>query len=384
MNSSLKLFSIRGIAIRVHITFPLILVWAALQFGFFNDAGWTGALFGVIVITFLFIIVTLHELGHSIAAQQYGVPVKQIVLLPIGGVAQLKRIPENPLQELVIAIAGPAVNFVLALLMGVLTLLPGIGLVNPAEAFAGATAITLPLIFTYIFVYNIFLGLFNLLPAFPMDGGRILRALLATRLDYLKATRIAVAVGQGTAWLLGLYGFSSGNFFLILIAFFIYMGAGEEAQLVRVRTLLRGVTVEQAYSRQAHTLHADNTLQDAIKLTLETFQASFPVVADGQLQGMLTYPRLVDALNSQGPGVPVGEVMEPDVEPVAPWDELYDVQQQLSTSKLDALPVMEGPYLLGVITVQDIGEAYRLLTVNPDLLPEKRRIVTPAVAGGRW
>lgn len=368
MDSSLRLFSIRGIDLRVHITFPLILVWAAIQFGFLSGAGWTGALFGVIVILLLFVIVTLHELGHSVAAQHYGVPVKQIVLLPIGGVAQLDHIPETPWQEFVIAIAGPAVNFLLAILLGVLLLVPGIGFVGAGE-FTALDNITLPLIFSYIFAYNLFLGLFNLLPAFPMDGGRILRAALAARMDYLTATRWAVRVGQMLAWVLGLYGFTSGNFFLILIAFFIYMGAGQEGQMVQLRTLLRGVTVEQAYSRQANTLRPGDTLHQAVVLTLRTMQSSFPVMQMGRLVGLLPYQRLVEALDNQGPSTPVSDAMLRDVEPARPRDELFDIQQRLQTTQLDALPVMDGDEFLGLITTRDISELYRLITVDPDLLP---------------
>jgi Zn-dependent protease len=369
MDSSLRLFTIRDIAIRVHITFPLILIWAALQFGFLSGAGWTGALFGVIIILLLFVIVTLHELGHSVAAQRYGVPVKQIVLLPIGGVAQLDHIPETPWHEFVIAVAGPAVNFLLAILLGALVVLPGFGFVTTAEEFMAVDNITLPLIFSYVFVYNIFLGVFNLLPAFPMDGGRILRALLATRLDYLTATRWAVRVGQTLAWILGLYGFTSGNFFLILIAFFIYMGAGQEGQLVQLRSMLRGVTVEQAYSRQANTLRPSDTLHQAVVLTLRTLQSSFPVLQTGRLVGMLPYQQLVEALDSQGPSTPVSEVMVRDVEPARPYDELFDIQQRLQTSKMDALPVMDGDQFLGLITTRDISELYRLMAIDPDLLP---------------
>jgi Zn-dependent protease len=369
MDSSLRLFTIRDIAIRVHITFPLILIWAALQFGFLSGAGWTGALFGVIIILLLFVIVTLHELGHSVAAQRYGVPVKQIVLLPIGGVAQLDHIPETPWHEFVIAVAGPAVNFLLAILLGALVVLPGFSFVTTAEEFMAVDNITLPLIFSYVFVYNLFLGVFNLLPAFPMDGGRILRALLATRLDYLTATRWAVRVGQTLAWILGLYGFTSGNFFLILIAFFIYMGAGQEGQLVQLRSMLRGVTVEQAYSRQANTLRPSDTLHQAVVLTLRTLQSSFPVLQTGRLVGMLPYQQLVEALDSQGPSTPVSEVMVRDVEPARPYDELFDIQQRLQTSKMDALPVMDGDQFLGLITTRDISELYRLMAIDPDLLP---------------
>ena len=173
MGGSIPLFRVRGISIRMHLTFPLILVWGAVQFGWLNGGGLSGALFGVVVTLILFTIVVLHELGHSFAALYYGVPVKQIILMPLGGVAQLSRIPEEPRQEFVIAIAGPAVNFLLAILLWLLALVFGASLTVSPEIL---TSVSFSSLFSYIFLANLSLGIFNLLPAFPMDGGRILRA----------------------------------------------------------------------------------------------------------------------------------------------------------------------------------------------------------------
>jgi Zn-dependent protease/CBS domain-containing protein len=370
MSSTIKLFTVRGIDIRLHITFPLILVWAAIQFGVLADGGLTGAVFGVIVVTLLFAIVTLHELGHSLAALHYGIPVAEIVLLPIGGVAQLERIPENPIQEFVIAIAGPAVNFAIAALMVPVGLALNIPLLRPLTGFINIGQLTFEAIFAYIFVYNIFLGLFNLLPAFPMDGGRVLRALLATRLEYTRATSIASGIGRLMAWLFGLYGFLTGSFFMILIAFFVYMGAGQEEQLVRARAILRGLKVRQAFSRAIQTLRPDNSIQDAISLTLSTLQSNFPVCDGDQLVGLLSYPQIVTTLQEHGPGRLVGEVMTANIEPAAPGDELFDVQQRFNSSNLDALPVVDNGRFLGLITSRDIAEVYRLLSISPNLLPK--------------
>lgn len=374
MSSTIKLFSVRGIDIRLHITFPLILVWAAIQFGILANGGLPGAIFGVIVVALLFVIVTLHELGHSLAALNYGVPVAQIVLLPIGGVAQLERIPENPIQEFVIAIAGPAVNFAIAALMAVFALIFNIPLIRPIEDFVIINQISFESIFAYIFTYNIFLGLFNLLPAFPMDGGRVLRALLATRLEYTRATSIASGIGRLMAWLFGLYGFLTGSFFMILIAFFVYMGAGQEEQVVQARAILRGLKVRQAFSRAIETLRPDNTLQDAIGLTLSTLQSSFPVCDGERLVGLLSYPQIVAGLQQHGPNLLVAEVMTPNVEPASPDEELFDVQQRFNTSKLDALPVVDNGRFLGLITSRDIAEVYRLLSISPNLLPKTQPV----------
>jgi stage IV sporulation protein FB len=375
VDNSFRLFSVRGIAIRVHITFPLILVWAAIQFGLLTRQGAAGAVFGIIVILLLFAIVVLHELGHSVAAQGYGVPVKQIVLLPIGGVAQLARFPEEPIQEFIIAIAGPLVNFGLAIVLFVAGVLFGLG--NPLEDPLAITRVLGQLnpsaIFTYVFASNLFLGIFNLIPAFPMDGGRVLRALLAARMDYARATRIAVTVGQAMAWLLGLWGFLNGGFFLILIAVFIYMGASQEGQLVQTRHVLGDLKVAQAYSRQARALRPESPLREAVDLTLSTFQADFPVCDGDRLVGFLSHNRLVDALNRHGPEVPIGNVMSSEVSPVSAEEELIAVQRRLSENNLDAAPVVDGDRFLGLITMRDINEIYRLVSSQPDLAPALSR-----------
>lgn len=381
MDSSFGLFSVRGINIRVHITFPLILVWAAIQFGALTRQGVSGAAFGIIVTLLLFAIVVLHELGHSIAAQSYGVPVKQIVLLPIGGVAQLARIPEEPVQEFVIAIAGPLVNFGLAILMFIAGLVVGIDSVlsNPLNIARLMGEISPNAIFAYVFASNLFLGIFNLIPAFPMDGGRVLRALLATRLNYARATRIAVVIGQSLAWLFGLWGFLNGGFFLILIAVFIYMGASQEGQLVQLRSVLGGLKVKQAYSPQARVLNPQSPLREAVDLTLSSFQADFPVCDGDQLVGFLTHSQLVDALNRYGSDVAISTVMSRNITPVSPDDELLGVQQRLSENNLDAAPVVDRGHFLGLITSRDINELYRLVSSQPNLVPAlvTRHPVTP-------
>jgi Zn-dependent protease len=369
MANSIKLFSVRGINIRAHFTFPLILIWAAIQFGYFNNGGVVGALFGIIVITLLFAIVTLHELGHSLVALRYGVPVERIVLLPIGGVAQLKRMPEKPRQEFFIAIAGPAVNFGLALIMGLVALAFDIRLTSISSVLGGLQRITFADIFSYLFITNLFLALFNLLPAFPMDGGRVLRALLATRLEYSQATDIAATVGRGMAGLLALYGFLGGGFFTILIAFFIYTGAGQERQAARDRSVLRGLVVGQAYSRQVRALHPQDRLQDAINLTLSGFQANFPICDGERLVGLLTYPMLVEALNRYGPQKQLGELMLTSVPTVSPGDELFEAQRVLAESRLPALPVVDNGQFMGIITGNDLNEIVRLVSIDRNLLP---------------
>lgn len=376
MGTALKLMTVRGIDIRVHITFPLILLWAAWQFSR-GGAGTTGAIFGVIVVILLFVVVTLHELGHSTAAQFYDIPVKDITLLPIGGVAQLERMPEQPWREFVVAIAGPAVNFGLALILYPVALALDIAIVNPLNL---APVLRLENIFVYVFVQNLFLGVFNLIPAFPMDGGRVLRALLATQLPYAQATRIAATVGQGMAWLLGLWGFLGGGIGLILIAFFIYMGAGQESAAVQLRSRLRGITVGQVYSRPVYTLPPEATVQAAVDLTLTGFQTSFPVCSADNLLGVVTYQKLLDTLKQAGSGAEIQRAMVADVPVVSPATELFEAQQLLAQSRSDALPVVEDGHFLGLVTAHDVNEAFRLASVDPDLISNLRPVSERRVA----
>ncbi len=371
MRDSLKLLTIRGIQLRVHLTFPLILIWAMLQFGLFTGLGWEGALFGVIVILLLFGIVVLHELGHSIAAQNYGIEVEEIVLLPIGGVAMLRRIPEKPIQEFVIAIAGPAVNFALAGVLLVLDVLFGLAgrFADPVEGLAQMQTLSVAAVFNYVFVANLFLAFFNLIPAFPMDGGRVLRALLASRMNYARATAIAVAIGQTLAWIIGLWGFLTGGFFLILVAIFIYMGAAQENQQVQIRHTLRDLTVRHAYSRRVRVLPPTATLAQAVEEVMTGFQSDFPICEGERLLGLLTYRNLLDALGKGDPQQLVSTVMTTNLQALSPEDELAHAQQEMMRQAIDVLPVVQDGRFLGLLTSRDVSEVFRVASIQPDLLP---------------
>lgn len=365
MNSSLKLFSVRGIDIRVHLTFPLILIWAAFQFGVLAGGGLAGALFGVISVSLLFVLVTLHELGHSFAALNYGVPVERITLLPIGGVAQLRHMPDNPKQEFVIALAGPAVNVVLAILMGGAAVLFNLPLTNPLTS---GISLTFGSIFSYIFYYNVVLALFNMIPAFPMDGGRVLRAALAMKLDYGRATSIAAGIGRVLAVLFGIYGLLNGQFFSVLIAIFIFSGATQEAQMVQFRQRLRGYTVQQAYSNQVPVLDPADSLRNVVNWTARGL-TDFPVAHYGTYVGFLGNERLMTALQNDGPDQTVAAVMARDVQPVSLTTDLYDVQQRLSNEQLNALPVVEYGRIIGIISGRHIRHMLRMAAMRPELFP---------------
>lgn len=362
MNNSIKLFNVRGIDIKMHITFPLILIWAAVSFGLIRNAGVEGAIYGVLVTVLVFAIVILHELGHSIAALYYNIPVKQIVLLPIGGVAQLEEIPEDPKKELVIAAAGPLVNALLALVLFALAPLFGqnLGSTGLLELPSTLGVLSFSSIFSYIFATNLFIGIFNLIPAYPMDGGRILRALIATRLSYVSATRVAVGIGQVLSWGFGLWGFLSGNFFLIILAFFIYSGAGQEGRMIQVKDVLGDLRVEQAYSRGVRSINLNEPLQTALHATLNSFQSSFPICDEGKLVGMLPYSVLVKSLEKQDLQTPISDVMQRGIQPVTPDQKLIDVQKRMSLERIDSIPVVNENGFVGMITSQDLNEAYRL------------------------
>ncbi len=365
MNSSLKLFSVRGIDIRLHLTFPLILVWAAFQFGVMAGGGLSGALFGVVAISLLFVLVTLHELGHSFAALHYGVPVERIVLLPIGGVAQLRHMPDNPRQEFIIALAGPAVNVALAVLMGGAAILFSLPLFNP---LTGGITLSFGAIFSYVFFYNAILAIFNMIPAFPMDGGRVLRSALAMKLDYGRATQIAVTLGRGLAVLFGLYGLLNGQFFSVLIAIFIYTGATQEGQMVRFRQRLRGYTVQQAYSNRIPVLQPDDSLRDAATWMARGV-TDFPVSHFGSYVGFLDQQRLTNALERGSSDQTVAATMARNIQPVSLTSDLYDVQQRMSHEGLSALPVVEFGDIVGVITARHIRQMLRMAAMRPELFP---------------
>ena len=287
-------------------------------------------------------------------------------MLPIGGVARIE-VPENPKQELWIALAGPAVNVAIAaVLIAVGAVLRATSLAMPADLGDAMRDAEWSGLLAYLTLANIGLVLFNAIPAFPLDGGRVLRALLALRIDYRRATRIAVSVGQGLALLFGLAGFATGDFFLIVIAIFVWFGASAEGQHVAVDDVLGGATVGQAMIRQPQVLAATDPLGRAVELTLGTAQADFPVVdPGGRVVGLLTLDDLLRGLRDR-PAASVGEVMRRQF-PVARSEEsVAAAQGQLGEAGVRALPVVRPDgRLAGLLTAADIGEAFRLLTARP-------------------
>ncbi|MEJ2707431.1 MAG: site-2 protease family protein [Anaerolineales bacterium] len=372
MSWSIKLFRFKGIEVKVHLTFVLILIWAAYRWSSGSGAGWQGALFGVVATLLLFAAVTLHEFGHSFQALKYGVKVRDITLMPMGGLARMEEIPEKPAQELRIALAGPLVNFAIAaLLIGLGAMLQIRSVISLDELARSIGQISWNGMLAYLTMANLALGIFNLIPAYPMDGGRVLRALLAMRLDYGKATSIAIAVGQGLAWLLGLWGVMNGNWTLVIIAIFVWLGAGQEGKQLDTKNVLRNIRVGEAVTLSPQTLSTDDTLERAVEITLSSAQVDFPVLeSGGRLAGLLTEADLLKGLRADGSNSLVTRSMHTQFPTAALHEPLYQVQQRMNESRLQAIPVVDGDgRLVGLLTAADINEAYRLLSASPDLAP---------------
>ena len=375
MGGSFKIATVRGIDIKIHVTFFLILVYAAIVFGS-AGRGLNGAVFGIVATLLLFVCVVLHELGHSLVAQRYGITVRDITLWPIGGLARLERMPEKPSQEFWIAIAGPAVNFVIVGVIYVVgSVLASFQMGFDLSALErGMLSLQSPSLLAFLFSTNLFLAVFNLIPAFPMDGGRILRALLASRMPHPRATAIAVGIGQNLALLAGLYGFLTGQFNLVVIAIFVFLGAGSEGQMVQVKNVLEDLKVRQAFTHRTEALDPDDRLTRAVDLTLSSFQADFPVCRSGELIGMLTKTDVLAALQNRGPTAFVVSVMRKQFPTVGLDDSLFKAQQAMVENRIEAVPVLENGQFRGLVTLQDVDEVYRLLSISPHLLQARKPV----------
>jgi Zn-dependent protease/CBS domain-containing protein len=349
MGWSLTIGSVAGTAIRIHVTFLLFLAWI---FGVsYVSGGAQAAWNGLFFMVLLFLCVLLHEFGHIFTARRFGVTTPDVILLPIGGVARLERIPEKPSEEFLIAIAGPAVNVVIA---AVLVAVAGVSL-DPSHF--GAIESDKVSLAERLAIVNMFLALFNLIPAFPMDGGRVLRALLATRFGYVRATEIAASVGQATAFLLGFIGLF-GNPLLIFIAVFVYLAAASEAHLVAIRAMSHGVPVTAAMMTEFATLTPDEHVDTAVETLLRTSQNEFPVVDGlGRPLGLLGRNDVIRALKERGPDAKVGDVMTGQMPTLGHrhcLDEAFRLLQEKSAPAVGIVDAAER--LIGLVTSATVGE----------------------------
>lgn len=345
---SWKIGEFAGIGVYMHATFLLLIAWVAISHWIAGRNVSTVAA-GVVFVLAIFLSVVLHEYGHALTARQYGIRTRDITLFAIGGVARLERMPEKPMQEFWVALAGPAVNVAIAIVLFVWLVMTGTwSPVSSLSTTAGSFIERLMMV-------NLFLVGFNLLPAFPMDGGRILRALLARKMEYTKATQIAAGLGQGMAFLFGIAGLF-GNPMLLFIAFFVWIGAAQEASMVQMKSALAGIPVNRAMLTNFQVLDANEKLDRAVTLILEGSQADFPVVERGQIAGVLTRADLLKALAIQGTNVPVASVMERDFEVIDSSEMLETTFRQMQERECHSAPVVHEGRLVGLLTMENIGE----------------------------
>lgn len=390
MRGSLRIGTLAGIGIYLHWSFFLLAVmvaWLVYQ-PIIADMGWTNhALqvglrpfaFGLLFVLSIFGCVVLHELGHALAARKYGIPTRDITLYPIGGVARLERIPERPMQELVVALAGPAVNLVIAAALYIALRVSGFPQEIPMHA--GLPVPRSPGEFLAVLMAaNVFLLVFNLIPAFPMDGGRVLRAVLAFRLSFPTATRVAAMVGQVLAGIFVVLGLMGGNIFLALIGFFVFFGAQAEAQMAEFRGGLSGVPVRDAMITDFVSLSPDDTLERASDLLLSGSQQDFPVFAPGSggFYGVLQRADLIKAIKSHGLSGRVGDVARRDCPAVSEFDMLYRVFQIMQTSQCPVVPVLRGGQLVGLVTTENVGELLMIRSALKQVPERTARRVVPA------
>lgn len=354
MKWSLRIARVAGIGIYVHWTFLILLGWIVIAH---LAAGEPLPMIaqGLAFVLAIFACVVLHELGHALMAKRFGVQTRDITLLPIGGVARLEKIPERPWQEFWVAVAGPAVNVVIALLLLAGLVVSGgvaeVGKIDEAQEFIGGPFLA------RLMVVNLILVGFNLLPAFPMDGGRVLRALLATRMDRVRATQIAASVGQVMAMFFGLLGITSGNWVLLFIALFVYLGAQGEAQAAELRSIFQNVLVSEAMATQVHCVTPDQTLKQVTESLIAGHQQDFPVLdAQQQVVGILHRRDLLRALAQQGDVAMVRDVMHSECPTVQPDGRLDQAMELMQQAECSTLPVLRDGEMVGVLTSENIGE----------------------------
>lgn len=360
MKSSFHVGTLAGIDIKLHFTFPLILILGAVQW--MNPHGAAGAAFGVLLMLALFVCVALHELGHGVVARAFGIPVREIVLLPIGGVAVLGRNTRRPLHELLIAAAGPAVNVVIAVALVLVLGLDGSFPASPEELVQATTAAPSAATFLHwLLVANLSLVLFNLIPAFPMDGGRMLRATLAMVVGFQPATRIATGVGQILAVGLGLYGLISGQFLLAMVALFVFLGAGQERAAEEARTLLSTLVLGDAYNKHALTLAPGDRIDRVIDYLLTSYQPDFAVLNSGRLLGVVTRERVFKHMIVGDPDGYVTSIMDREVPRFESGLSLADVHERMAQQEIAVAAVFEGERFLGLVNLDDLREALQIV-----------------------
>lgn len=362
MGWSLQLGRVLGIPVRLHLTLLLLLGWLVLEGG--GQANRPDATMPLLAVG-LCACVLLHELGHALAARRLGIRVLDITLLPIGGLARMASVPRLPRHELVIACAGPLVNFILAPVLFVLHQT----LEAPPADMRWVTGDGYLL--GKLALLNLSLGMFNLIPAFPLDGGRIFRALLGMFMPHLQATRVATSLGQGIALAVAIFGIMKPVPFLIFLAFFLFVGAAEERARVQTQAFVEGVPVRDAMMTRFFTLGRADSLRQAVTLLISGTQRDFPVVEGSEMVGILTRRRLIEALRRGGEGLYVSEVMEPAPAALTPDDPLDRAVERLMAESAQMLPVCTEDGLCGLLTPAGATEYVVVRSAQQRPAPER-------------
>lgn len=343
---------IAGIRVSVHWTFLILLGWIFMASYQVNE-DLLQALTGVGFILVLFLCVTLHEFGHALMARHFGILTRSITLLPIGGLARLERFPDSPKQEFLIAFAGPLVNLFIAFLIFL-----GLSLFNGIPSFEGAEDLTEfsgSGFWLGLLLANLILAFFNLIPAFPMDGGRVLRALLLYRFSRVRATRIAASLGQVLALGFVFLGFYI-NIFLVIIGIFIFLGAGAEAEFEMTRSLLYGFTIRDVLMKEFPVLGPEDPLQKAVDLLLDGQAQDFVVMEGETVSGILSRKGLVHGLAERGNKLAVKEVMQNEYPRYDPGMPLQDFYQQIMQNKDSVSLIFEADHFLGIVDKENVLE----------------------------
>jgi len=341
-----KLF---GIPIKVHITFIFLLFFIGLMIN--KLVVDVSPLYGMFAIILVFLCVVLHEVSHSLVAKHFGINVRDITLLPIGGVAQIEEIPEDPKEEILIAIAGPVLSLILAGFFLILSIL----ISGKIKLDLKEINIFNKNILMTLFSINLVLGIFNIFPAFPMDGGRVLRGVLALFLNHLTATKIAVGIGQAFAIFFIFFGIFF-NWWLILIGFFIYVGAANEEKIAEIRASIQGIPVSSAMLTNFATLNPNQTLRDAVDRVIHTFQDNFPVMDEDKVIGVLTKQNLFKAIREHPIDSPISDFVEKDYLKIHPDIPMSSLLKNIMETNIPIILVMENEKLKGIINLEQIGK----------------------------
>jgi len=356
MRWSLKIGRVSGIGLYLHIT--LLLLLALIAYTGFADLGARGAVWSLALVVAILACIMLHELGHSLVAQRLGMQVKSITLLPIGGVAALKGFPEKPWQEIVITLAGPMVNLLIVVL-----LLPFTGV--PRQLFFLSIPYNLPSFLQTLVAANLTLFVFNFIPAFPMDGGRLVRGMLSLVMSFQRATVVAAVMGQVLAILFVLVGLTYRPLWLLaVIGVFIFLSAEGEERMVRTRALLRDLEVEEVMARDFVVLAPSATVMRGLEMVYHTGQDDFPVMDGAQYLGIVTRQAMLDAANHRGAETSVSEVMNTQLPAVPPHTKLDRVYEMMMTEGYSSLPVEEEGRLVGLLAHENVS---RYLMVQSQL-----------------